>query len=164
MMKTDIIPITDSDLVDIKEIYDHYILNTTVTLRKHPPDLTEIATIYPVHNTRHQTFLIRQEVDVIGYCSYGPYKNEEAYARTAQIALYLKPGNIRQGVGKLMLSHLEKTAFERGIRVLLAFVTAENEGSIRFLTKFDFKSCAHFKNIGEKFNRILDVLVFQKEL
>ncbi len=32
------------------------------------------------------------------------------------------------------------------------------------IKKLGYEPCANFKNIGEKFNRLLDVQVFQKEL
>jgi phosphinothricin acetyltransferase len=47
---------------------------------------------------------------------------------------------------------------------MFAFITAENEMSVKLFEKLGYDPCSHFKNIGEKFNRLLDVQVFQKEL
>lgn len=163
-MKTEFIPATEKDLGIIREIYDYYIIHTTVTFRTETPNLEELRKIFPVNDNKYQTFMIRQGNEVIGYCSYGPYKKHEAYGRAAEIAVYLKPDKILQGTGKQAISHIEKTARENSIHVLLAFVTAENEISTRFIKKQGYELCAHFKNIGEKFNRILDVVVYQKEL
>lgn len=163
-MKPDFIPISESDLGIIKEIYDYYIIHTTVTFRTKTLSLEELERIYPVGDDKYQTFLIRKGEEVVGYCSYGPYKKHDAYKRTAEIAVYLKPDKILQGIGKQAISHIEKSARKNGIHVLLAFVTAENEISTRFIKKRGYETCAHYKHIGEKFNRLLDVAVYQKEL
>jgi phosphinothricin acetyltransferase len=163
-MKTDFIPAAEKDLGVIREIYEYYITHTTATFRKEFPNQEELRNIYPVNDDKYQTFIIRNGVEVVGYCSYGPYKKHGAYGRTAEIAVYLRPDKILQGFGKQALRHIEKSAREKGIRVLLAFVTAENEVSTHFIEKQGYERCAHFKNIGEKFNRVLDVVVYQKEL
>ena len=100
----------------------------------------------------------------VGYCALGPYKKKKAYNRTAEICIYLKPENIDKGIGTRAVRYIEKTARENGIKILLAFITAENEPSVRLFKKLGYYQCAHFKKIGEKFNRVLDVLVYQKEI
>jgi phosphinothricin acetyltransferase len=37
-------------------------------------------------------------------------------------------------------------------------------GSIALFEKAGFIKCAHFKNVAEKFNTVLDVVMFQKEI
>jgi phosphinothricin acetyltransferase len=51
-----------------------------------------------------------------------------------------------------------------GIHVLVGTLTAENAASVRLFEKAGYVKCAHLKNIGEKFGRILDVVIYQKEI
>lgn len=48
--------------------------------------------------------------------------------------------------------------------VLVGILCGENPASIRLMEKSGYFRCAHLKNIGEKFGRILDVVMDQKEI
>jgi len=80
------------------------------------------------------------------------------------VPIYLKPEFCNKGIGKIALEHLEKKAGENGIRNLIGIITGDNEGSIALFEKSGYLKCAHFKNVGEKFNKVLDVVAFQKEI
>jgi L-amino acid N-acyltransferase YncA len=47
---------------------------------------------------------------------------------------------------------------------LIAVITGSNIESIKLFEKMGYIKCAHFKNVGEKSNQILDVVIYQKEL
>jgi phosphinothricin acetyltransferase len=48
--------------------------------------------------------------------------------------------------------------------VLVGTLCGENHASIRLMEKSGYSRCAHLKNIGEKFGKLLDVVVYQKEI
>ncbi|MCK9207197.1 MAG: GNAT family N-acetyltransferase [Salinivirgaceae bacterium] len=70
----------------------------------------------------------------------------------------------QKGIGKVALLHLEQKAVETGIRNLIAIISGDNSGSIHLFEKMGYSKCAHFKNVGEKFGKVLDVVAYQKEL
>jgi len=45
---------------------------------------------------------------------------------------------------------------------LLAIISGDNESSVQLFEKSGYEKCAHFKQVGEKFNKILDVVSYQK--
>jgi len=47
---------------------------------------------------------------------------------------------------------------------LIATLSGDNIASIRLAEARNFEKCAHLKNVGEKFGKILDVVMYQKEL
>lgn len=55
-------------------------------------------------------------------------------------------------------------AKKSGLKNLIGIISGDNGGSIALFEKSGFEKCEHFKNIGEKFNKILDVVAFQKEI
>jgi phosphinothricin acetyltransferase len=59
---------------------------------------------------------------------------------------------------------LERNAGEAGLKNLLAIITGDNAGSIALFSNAGYTKCADFKNVGEKFGKILDVVGYQKEL
>jgi phosphinothricin acetyltransferase len=99
-----------------------------------------------------------------GYCFLTNYKKRQAYDRTAEVTIYLDPESCKKGIGKIALAHLEKIAIENGLKNLIGIITGDNEDSIGLFARSGFIKCAHFKNVGEKFNKVLDVVAFQKEI
>lgn len=157
-------PLTQADYVIVKDIYDWYVLNSTATFHTEPINVDELAGFMYLNDPVFQSFLIKQADEVVGYCYTTRYKNRQAYDRTAEVTLYLKHDLTGRGIGVSALSQLEEIARKNGLRTLLAIITGENKNSIRLFEKCGYEKCAHFKRVGEKFGRILDVVGYQKEL
>jgi phosphinothricin acetyltransferase len=122
--------ITDHDLAVVKEIYDYYIINSTSTYYTERISVDGLREFILVGHEKYKSFLIKTENDICGFCYISPYKKRQAYNRTAEISLYLKPEFTGKGIGKIVLNFLGEVAV----------------------------------NIGEKFNKILDVVCYEKIL
>ena len=96
------------------------------------------------------------------FAIFRQYKKRQAYDRTAEISVYLKHGRTGKGIGNTALSHLEKVAQENGISVLIGIISGDNENSIKLFERYGYEKCGHFRQIGEKFNKILDIVSYQK--
>ena len=68
------------------------------------------------------------------------------------------------GIGKQALAHLEIVAANRGLKNLVAGICSENTESIKLFERNGYLPVAHFKGIGYKFGRELDVVYLQKKL
>lgn len=156
--------IKEQDLLEVQHIYDWYIENSTATFHTEPIRIDQLKEFIYVNHALYQSYLIYADDTITGYCYLTNYKKRQAYDRTAEVTLYLKPEYCRQGIGKIALEHLEHQAKENGLKNLIAIVTGDNAVSIALFEKSGYTRCAHFKNIGEKFNKVLDVLAFQKEI
>lgn len=157
-------PVTEDDLSAIKEIYDYYILNTTSTFHAESIPISELKEFLFIANPKYPSFVLREKDEVIGYCFLTPYKKRQAYDRTAELSIYLKPGYTGREIGVAALERLEEAAGRSGIRVLVGTLCGENRASIRLMEKCGYTRCAHLKNVGEKFGNVLDVVIYQKEL
>ena len=62
------------------------------------------------------------------------------------------------------MKHLEQQAKEGGLKNLIGIISGDNEESMALFEKSGYFKCAHYRNVGEKFNKILDVVAFQKEI
>jgi len=154
--------ITQQDLLLIKEIYDYYILSSTATYYTEKISVDELRTFIPAGHEKYKSFMIRTDGTVCGFCYISQYKKRQAYDRTAEISVYLKPGFTGKGIGKEALQYLENVAKKKGIAVLLGIISGDNVNSIRLFEGCGYEKCAHYRQIGEKFNRILDVVSYQK--
>ncbi len=156
--------VKNSDFSVIKEIYNYYVLNTTVTFHIKPVDTDELKRSIYISHPKYRSILIKSGDATCGYGYLTQYKDREAYMNTAEISIYLKPEYTGKGIGRKAVTFLEKEAGKNGIRVLLAIICGDNLGSIKFFESLNYEKCAHFKRVGEKFGKRLDVVAYQKEI
>ncbi len=166
MKKTTIklVELKESDLKAVKEIYDHYILNSTATFHTDLISIEELKSTILIAHPIYKSFLINYKDEPCGFCYISQYKKRQAYDRTAEITIYLKPEYSGKGIGNETLKSLEAIASDNGIHVLIGIIAGENLSSIKLFEKCGFEKCAHFKKVGEKFDRIIDVVAYQKVL
>ena len=156
--------ITEADLPTIKEIYDWYIAHSTATFHTEPIKISDLREFIYIDHPVYQSFLIHADKEIAGYCFLTYYKKRQAYDRTSEVTLYLKPEFHQKGIGRKAMEFLESCAKEVGLKNLMGIITGENSGSITLFEKCGYTQCARFKNVGEKFGRVLDVVAFQKEI
>jgi L-amino acid N-acyltransferase YncA len=147
---------------DVSRIYNFYILNTTATFHTRELSDKEVGKIVQSGNERFKAYVTLDDDLVCGYSFLAPYKKREAYDSTAEITVYLEPEYIGRGIGSLTLGFLEKVAVEKGFHVLLAVICGENDQSIKLFSKNGFEKCGHYKEVGKKFGRLLDIVSYQK--
>ena len=164
MDRVKFIPLKEIDFVIVKEIYDHYIMHSTATFHTEPVSINELEEFMFVNHPIYKSFLIYFDNVVAGYCYFSYFKKRQAYERTAEVTLYLKPEFTNHGIGKRTLEFLEETAKKTVIKSLLGIITGNNTVSIKLFEKLGYTKCAHFKNVGEKMGLILDVVAYQKEI
>ena len=163
-MKLDFKNIQEKDLPLVKEIYDWYIENSTATFHTQPISLDELKELLYFNHHLYHSFLIYADEELAGYCFTTHFKKRQAYNRTAEVTIYLKNGFGGKGIGKKTLHFIEEKAKNNGIKNLLGIITGDNTGSIALFSKCGYFECANFKNVGEKFGKILDVVGYQKEI
>jgi len=66
-----------------------------------------------------------------------------------------------KGIGKLLIARLIKSARELQLHTIVAGIDATNEPSLKLHEQFGFKEVAHFKEVGYKFDRWLDLKFLQ---
>lgn len=157
------VKINEGHIAEILEIYNYYILNTTVTFHSTPMTEEEIKEAVFFTDPKYQTFVIMTEDDSIcGYALLSQYKDREAYDGTAEITVYLKPDYTGQGIGSLAINYIEDVANQNDIHVLVATICGENKESINAFKRNGYSKCAHYRELGKKFGELLDVVAYQK--
>ncbi len=149
-------------LHDVHEIYLYYVLNTTATFHTRKIGVKEMEVLVYFDKPIYKTFVVFEDGQLCGYTILSPFKSREAYKNTAEIAVYLKPDKLGRGLGSDAVQFIEEFARAKGIHVLIASICAENTRSIRIFEKSGFEQCGHYKEVGTKFGRLLDIVVYQK--
>ncbi|VBB48093.1 Sortase-like acyltransferase [uncultured Paludibacter sp.] len=156
--------IEEQDLLEVKKTYDWYILNSTATFHTEPIQIDQLKEFIYINHPLYKSYLIFENDKIAGYCLLTNYKKRQAYNRTAEVTIYLRPEFCGKGIGKFILNYLEEIAKKKGLKNLIGIISGDNVESISLFEKSGYEKCAHFKNMGEKFNKILDVVAYQKEI
>lgn len=154
----------EEDLDEVLNIYNYYILNSTATFSIEPLTKDEMRKIMFTGLERFSSFVMREEDIIVGYVLLSRYKPREAYDRTAEVTVYLRYDLVGKGLGTQALAFIENFALEHNFKALLAVICEENGESVKAFEKRGFFKCAHFKQVGEKFGRVLDIVIEEKLL
>lgn len=144
------------------ELYNNYILTSTATFSVEKLTQDEMDHLLFSGLLRFPSYAILYEGVYAGYVMLNRYKPREAYDQTAEVTVYLNGDFHGNGIGKRAITFIEGIAKEFDFRALLGVICAENKQSIQLFEKLGYFECAHFKEVGKKFDRILDVVIYEK--
>ena len=153
-----------SDTKRLLEIYNYYVSNSTATFHLEEIGLKEMENILFFDDPLYSSYSIIENDNIIGYCILSEFKTRKAYRVTGEITIYIDNEYLGKKIGYQAAKFIEEKAKERNIHSLISIICAENERSIALFEKLGYVKVGHFKQVGKKFNRLLDVIYLQKIL
>ena len=149
---------TENDLPQILEIYNEIILNTTAVYYYEPHTLEmrkewfegRMKEGFPV-------FVAEEDGKVLGMSSIGPFRVPTAYKFSVENTVHVAASARGKGIGKLLMPPIIDAAKEMKMHAIIAGIDATNEVSLHLHKNFGFEEVAHFKQVGYKFGRWLDL-------
>ena len=147
-----------NDLPGILDIYNHAIIHTTSVYSEHPHTLDMRLTWYNdrIHNG-FPIFVAEVNGLVAGFSTYGHFRVWPCYRYTVEHSVYVHVDHRGKGLGKLLLQPLIDRAREKELHAMIAGIDGENDISYQLHKTFGFVEVAHFKEVGFKFGRWLDL-------
>ena len=146
------------DLPQLLVIYNDIIANTTAVWHEEPHTLAMRQEWFD--EKTEQGFPIFVAVDhntIAGFSTMGSFRPWAGYKFTVENSIYVATESRGKGVAKLLMQPLIDAAKNLGIHAIVAGIEAGNEASIRLHEKFGFSEVAHFKEVGFKFNKWMDL-------
>lgn len=102
--------------------------------------------------------------EVLGYASYGVFRDFPGYINTVEHSVYVDPAVHRRGVGRALLTALIERARASGLAVMVGGVDASNQGSIALHESLGFENQGCLRGVGRKFGKSLDLVFMVKAL
>ena len=157
-------PVTVTDAQQLVAIYNYYVLNTVVTFDDVPftvdAFVEKIETIYKVY----PFFVFEEDNRILGYAYANKWREKPAYKHTVESTVYLHHEAQGKQIGTKLYTELLKQLKDQDYHIVVGGLTLPNEASVKLHEKFGFKQVAHFKEVGLKFNKWLDVGFWQLTL
>jgi L-amino acid N-acyltransferase len=146
------------DLPQILDIYNEVILHTTAVYNYKPHDLQMRQEWFEARQREnHPVFVAEEAEKILGFSSYGPFRAWRAYKYTVENSVYVEAGHRGRGISKHLLEPLIEEAKQQDLHAIIAGIDATNTASIRLHESFGFREVAHFREVGYKFGRWLDL-------
>jgi L-amino acid N-acyltransferase YncA len=148
----------EQDIAAILEIYNHVILNTTSVYSEHPHTYDmRLSWFKERTGSGFPVFVAEQDGQIIGFSSFGHFRVWPCYRYTVENSVYVHIDHRGKGISKLLLQPLIDRAREMKLHAMIAGIDADNEVSYQLHRSFGFVEVAHFKEVGFKFGRWLDL-------
>ncbi len=147
-----------SDSKAICDIYNHYIEHTTITFEETPVSEQIISErINSYTQNYHWIVLENTESKIVGYAYAGKWAERSAYKNTVEITVYLHHKESGKGYGSVLYKELLSILTKSGYHAVIAAIALPNDASVKLQESFGFSKVSHFKQIGRKFDRWVDV-------
>ncbi len=156
---------TEHDLSAIKDIYNYAVLNTTATYDINPRDDKYFADMLSEPTGKYLLAVYEDNGDIIGYVALSQFSRRDAYDITAELSVYVKADCQNKHIGTQLMEYaLSYAQTENRFLTIVSLITSDNEHSIYLHKKFGFEFGGKIKNAGFKFNRMLGVDIYYKNL
>jgi L-amino acid N-acyltransferase len=164
-MNIEIRPAGTDDLQAMLAIYNHAIINTTAVYDYQPRTSDAQRQWFETKQAqRLPVFVAVDNATIIGFGSFGPFRPWPAYQFTVENSLYVDSAFQRKGAGTALLASLVTAAQTAGYHTMVAGIDATNEASLALHRKAGFEPVAHFREVGWKFERWLDLVFMERML
>jgi L-amino acid N-acyltransferase len=155
----------ESDLSGIFAIYDDEVLYGTATFDEQPYSPERRRQWLQEHSAEQYPALVADAGEgVLAWASLSAWSARTAYARTAEVTVYVHRHCLREGLGRRMLQELIVHARAVGLHVLLSRICSESQASLELHRELGFRHVGTLRNVGKKFGRLLSVELFELEL
>jgi len=158
---------TEADLPWVREIYNHYVANSTVTFDEQPWTLRALKTKYARVRQLGYPFLVAESPTgvILGFAYVYPWKEKAAYRFTVENSIYLGPASTGKGLGRALLGRLLDAARDAGVKEVIAVIADRGaEASIALHEQYGFVKTGEMARVGFKFGRWLGIVMLQKSL
>ena len=156
-----------ADLPYVREIYNYYVANSTVTFDEDAMTLAEWRDKFAYLNRLKMPFIVAESPagQILGYALVSPWKQKKAYRFTVENSIYLGAAATGKGLGRDLLAELITRSRAAGLKEIIAVIADQGaDASIKLHHEFGFEEIGRMGKVGFKFERWLGTVLLQKSL
>jgi phosphinothricin acetyltransferase len=154
-----------ADVGAIHAIYNQVIATSTAIYWSAPASLQERTAWVDARVAAGFPVLVAEREDaVLGFASFGEFRGPSGYRYSVEHTVHVHADCRGQGVGPRLVAALFPFATALGKHVMIGGIDAANAASLRMHARLGFEEVAHFREVGHKFGRWLDLVFMQRFL
>jgi L-amino acid N-acyltransferase len=152
----------EEDLPQLLSIYNDIILHTTAVYDYEPHSFEMRKQWFETKKQQgFPVYVVEEDGEIFGFSSIGPFRAWAAYKFSVENSVYVAANKRGKGIGRMLIPPLIDAAKRLRLHTIIASIDTTNEASLRLHKSFGFEEVAHFKQVGWKFERWLDLKFLQ---
>ena len=152
---------TPADAPAICAIYNHYVRTSTITFEEVPVADEDMAQRIEGVSASLPWYVFEHDGRVAGYAYATPWRARSAYRFSVESTVYVSHRQPGLGIGLRLYQTLIEHLRGLGVHTVLGGISLENRASVTLHERLGFKQVGHFKDVGRKFDRWIDVGYWQ---
>ena len=136
-------PASLSDAAALRAIYAPYVEKTAITFECTVPDVEAFAARMRATLRRYPYLVAVRGGEIVGYAYAGAFGARAAYAWAAEVSIYLREDQRRQGIGRRLYAALEALLRAQHVQTLYACIAYPDGADDVHLTKNSAQFHAH---------------------
>lgn len=157
-------PATAADLPVIGEIYNYFVLHSTCTFDTEPRPAEKWREWLAEHTGPTPAVVAVNGGTVVGWGSLSKWNNRCAYRFSVEDSVYVRHDLHRRGIGRALLGELIRLGTAHRHRSIIAQIAGDQAPSESLHELFGFRRVGCLEKIGYKFDRWIDVSLWQLRL
>lgn len=158
-------PVRNEDAQSICEIYNYYVENSVITFEEASVSERNMRQrIQDIKRSLLPWLVVEDSDQVLGYSYATEWRARSAYRFSVEITIYLHHKFTSNGIGSRLYKSLFEALQKTEVRAVIAGIAIPNAASIALHEKLGMEKVAHFKNVGYKFGKWIDVAYWELEL
>ena len=149
------------DVPAITNIYNDAILHSTATFDTEVKSIDNRIVWFHEHPDKYPIVVAEEYGEVVGFASMTRWSDRAAYDDTAEISIDIHADFRGKGLGNQLMQAIIQKGKEGGLHCVLSRITEGNDMSIHLHKKYGFETVGVLREVGRKFNRLLDVTMMQ---
>lgn len=156
-------PAVRAQLPEILGIYNEVIRNTTAVYSDREVTLANREAWFDSRVERGFPVLVASDSSgVLGFGSFGEFRAWPCYRYSAEHSVHVRADSRGRGVGRTLVTALLDRAASMKMHVMIGGIDADNTVSLALHQSLGFNVVAHFREVGFKFGRWLDLKFLQR--
>jgi len=157
-------PIVLSDVHQICDIYNYYVKDTIVTFEKTPVSVQDMSQRIQSCIVKYPWIVYVEDTNIIGYAYATEWKKRIGYRHSVEVSVNLRNGSTEKGIGSLLYENLFHKLSDMKVHAIIGGIALPNDSCVALHHKFGFEQVAHFREVGFKQNKWIDVVYLQRIL
>lgn len=145
------------DAAQIAEIYNYYILKTHHTFETEALNAEEMERRIVETSADYPYLVADIDGEIQGYLYAAQFKLRQAYKHSVEVSIYVKNNTKQQGIGSALYERFFGALEDSDVHAMVAGISLPNEASVKFHEKLGYEKVAHFREVGYKLGRWVDV-------
>jgi len=157
-------PFHIKDTQSLLDIYNYYVLNTTVTFDIEALSFEVFLEKVNHINAEYPFIVFEENGEILGYAYGSRFRPKPAYNYVAESTVYVKHNSHGKQIGTKLYAELIRLLKETNLHTVLGVLTIPNDASIKLHKRFGFEQVANLKEVGLKFGKWQNVGIWQLKL